>query len=95
MRIAAKLALAAAMLLTMPSPSAARQWDFHDRIRMREDVRRQVRDTVRHARRDAWAARWQARRDAQRMAWTLRRDALHMQRDMMRRAYRHRHRWRD
>jgi len=94
MKIAAKLVLAAAMLVTVPSPSAAGQWDFHDRMHTRED-RRDFREAMRRARRDVWTARWQARRDAQRMMREMRRDALRMLRDMMRRAYRHRYNWRD
>ena len=96
MKIAAKLVLAAAILLAVPSLSAAGQWDLRDRMQMREEIRREVRDAVRHAHRDAWTARWQGRRDAQRMAREMRREAMRMRSDLMRHAYRsHRHDWRD
>jgi hypothetical protein len=105
MKLTAKLVLAAALVLSVPGVSAAGQWDYGDRMRLREEIRRTVRDAIRGAQREAGVARREAvreamsaRREALREASRIRRDAIrdamHARRDMMRRAYRfHRRDW--
>jgi len=107
MKLAAKLTLAAALLLTVPGVSAAGQFDYGDRWRLRDEIRRTVREAIRGARREgglarrealreASAARREALREASRMRRDAVRDAMRTRRDMMRRAYRyHRHDWWD
>ena len=96
MTLPAKLALAAAMLLTVPALSVAGQFDVRDRIRMRAEIGREVRDAVRAARREAWTIRRDAARDAGRTIREARREAWRARRGITRDTDRHRwHDWRD
>src|SRR5712692_8244634 len=59
----AKLFLTLALLLAVPTLAGADQWDRIDDMRLRAEIRREMREAVRHARHDAvWARRhaWRA-----------------------------------
>jgi len=104
MQLTAKIALAAALLLSVPGVSAGGQFDYGDRWRLRDEIRRTVREAIRGAQREAGVARREAvreataaRREAIREASRMRRDAvreaMRARRDMLRHAYRYH--WRD
>ena len=80
----AKLFLTLALLLAVPTLAGADQWDRIDAMRLRAEIRREVREAVRRARRDVW---W-ARRDAWRSGFEARREAARIRRDAHRAAHR-------
>jgi hypothetical protein len=82
MKTFAKLGAVLLLLLTLPSLALAGQRDRMDRfgaMRLRAEIRREVREAVRRAHRDVWSARrdvWRARVDARREIARARREAL-------------------
>ncbi len=79
MKTGARLLLTLALLLAVPTLAGADQWDRIDDMRLRAEIRREVREAVRHARHDAvWARRhaWRAGFKARRELARIRRDAL-------------------
>jgi hypothetical protein len=84
MKTSATLFLTLALLLAVPALAGADQWDRIDAMRLRAEIRREVREWVRHARHDAW---W-ARRDAWRAGFEARREAARIRRDALRAAHR-------
>jgi uncharacterized protein with PIN domain len=82
MKIFAKLAVVLMLLLTLPTLAVAAQRDPVDRfdaMRLRAEIRREVREAVRRAHRDVQSARrdvWRARNEARREIAQARRDAL-------------------
>jgi hypothetical protein len=103
MKLMAKLCLALALLVTLPGAARADQWDrydLRDRMRMGAEIRREVREAVRRARRDSYYYRRDALRDARRAILQAQRDARRQiqraMRDSYRRdSYRRDWRWRD
>ena len=90
-----KVLAVALSLLAVPVLADAAQRDYFDRGRVREEVRRQVRDAMRearqarfHASRDVRRAIAAERREMRRMADRIRRDVRQATRDL-----RGRYRW--
>ena len=87
-----KLVVGALLLTAVPTLSAAGQfsrYDRHERMRMRAEIRREIREALTRARRDMWFARDEARRQG----WNARREVRQAQREMrnaMRDTFRHR-----
>jgi hypothetical protein len=98
----AKFGVGLMLVLTLPVLAAAAQRDPVDRfdaLRLRAEIRREVRDAVRGARRDVHRGVWSARRDLWRARIEARREFLRAGREARREAHRaareaHRHAWR-
>jgi regulator of protease activity HflC (stomatin/prohibitin superfamily) len=95
----AKLCAVLMLVLTLPALAVAAQRDPVDRfdaMRLRAEIRRDVRDAVRRARRDVWSARgdvWRARLEARREILRARREAYREAQRAVREARRHAWRW--
>lgn len=97
----AKICLALTLLLSVPGLATAAQWDRHDRYdridraRLRAEIRRDVQEAVRRARRDSYYVRRDALREARRAILEAHREARSQIRRALRDAYRNDWRWRD